>query len=121
MRDMAGRLVEQIRGGTPFPQLAQQFSQSPTAAQGGDLGWVVKGDMEPELDAIARRVIDNYRARRGTVGDSDFLALSRAAARPRPNLFALEADLRRLQAAALSGGDKYSSAAASLCASASGQ
>ena len=55
MRDMAGRLVEQIRGGTPFPQLAQQFSQSPTAAQGGDLGWVVKGDMEPELDdAVAR-------------------------------------------------------------------
>lgn len=55
MRDMAGRLIEQLRGGTPFPQLAQQFSQSPTAAAGGDLGWVVKGDMEPELDdAISR-------------------------------------------------------------------
>ncbi len=59
MRDMAGRLVEQIRGGTPFPQLAQQFSQSPTAAQGGDLGWVVKGDMEPELDDAISRLQPN--------------------------------------------------------------
>ena len=55
MRDMANGLVQQARGGTPFPALAQQFSQSPTAVLGGDLGWVVRGEMEPELDdAVAR-------------------------------------------------------------------
>ncbi len=55
VRDMATRLVQQARGGTPFPALAQQFSQGSTAVLGGDLGWVVRGDMEPELeDAVTR-------------------------------------------------------------------
>jgi peptidyl-prolyl cis-trans isomerase SurA len=54
-RQLADRLVQQARGGTPFAALAQQFSQSPTAAVGGDLGWVVQGELEPELDtALAR-------------------------------------------------------------------
>ena len=55
MRDMATRLVSQARSGTAFQSLAQQFSQSPTAVLGGDLGWMVRGELEPELDdAIAR-------------------------------------------------------------------
>ena len=56
MRDMAGRLVQQVRGGSPFPALAQQFSQSPTAALGGDLGWIVRGELEPELDNALSRL-----------------------------------------------------------------
>jgi peptidyl-prolyl cis-trans isomerase SurA len=56
VRDMANKLVLQARGGTPFPALAQQFSQSATAGLGGDLGWVVPGDMEPELDAVVARM-----------------------------------------------------------------
>lgn len=59
MRDMASRLVTQARGGAPFPNLAQQFSQAPTAALGGDLGWMVKGEMEPELDAAIERMQPN--------------------------------------------------------------
>jgi peptidyl-prolyl cis-trans isomerase SurA len=50
VRQIADRLVEQARGKTPFPALAQQFSQSPTAAVGGDLGWVLEGELEDELD-----------------------------------------------------------------------
>ncbi|MDX2222643.1 MAG: peptidylprolyl isomerase [Rhodospirillaceae bacterium] len=50
VQQLAFRLVEQARAGTPFPALAQQFSQSPTAAVGGDLGWVLQGDLEDELD-----------------------------------------------------------------------
>jgi peptidyl-prolyl cis-trans isomerase SurA len=50
VRQLADRLVEQARTGTPFPALAQQFSQSPTAAVGGDLGWVLQGELEDELD-----------------------------------------------------------------------
>jgi peptidyl-prolyl cis-trans isomerase SurA len=59
VREMATRLVLQARGGAPFPALAQQFSQSPTAALGGDLGWVVRGDMEPELDGTLMRMQPN--------------------------------------------------------------
>ena len=55
VRQLAERLVQQARTGTPFAALAQQFSQSPTAAVGGDLGWVLRGEMEDEVDqAIAR-------------------------------------------------------------------
>lgn len=34
------RLVEQIRQGAPFEAVARQFSQSASAANGGDIGWV---------------------------------------------------------------------------------
>jgi peptidyl-prolyl cis-trans isomerase SurA len=47
---LAARLVEQIRGGVPFRAVAQNFSHSPSAAQGGDLGWVSAGQLEPAAD-----------------------------------------------------------------------
>lgn len=40
MRRLAERLQEQLRAGAPFPALASQFSRSPTAANGGAMGWV---------------------------------------------------------------------------------
>ena len=55
VRALAQQLADQARNGAPFPALAQQFSQSPTAAVGGDLGWVNAGELERELErAIAR-------------------------------------------------------------------
>ena len=59
MHDLALRLSQQARSGTPFGALAQQFSQSPTAATGGDLGWIIQGDMEPEVDAALARMEPN--------------------------------------------------------------
>ena len=47
----AERLIEQLRGGAVFTALARQFSQSATAPQGGDIGWVQEGQLAPELDA----------------------------------------------------------------------
>ena len=44
------QLVEQIRGGAPFASVARQFSALPTAANGGDAGWLVSGQMQPELE-----------------------------------------------------------------------
>ena len=49
MRQLAQRLTEQMKRGARFSAVAQQFSQSPTAAVGGDLGWVRPEELSPEL------------------------------------------------------------------------
>jgi peptidyl-prolyl cis-trans isomerase SurA len=46
---------QQLHQGAPFPVVARQFSQHPTAATGGDMGWVNTGQLAPELDtALAK-------------------------------------------------------------------
>jgi peptidyl-prolyl cis-trans isomerase SurA len=55
VKQLADRLIEQIRGGVRFDAVARQFSQSPTAAVGGDLGWVTPHELAPALgDAIQK-------------------------------------------------------------------
>lgn len=44
------QLLEQMRRGVPFTVVAQQFSACPSAATGGDLGWIHAGEMPKELD-----------------------------------------------------------------------
>jgi peptidyl-prolyl cis-trans isomerase SurA len=48
----AKQLVTQMQQGAPFPAVARQFSASPTAANGGDAGWVSPGEMPPEVDTV---------------------------------------------------------------------
>jgi peptidyl-prolyl cis-trans isomerase SurA len=52
----AQRILEQVRVGTPFAVMAQQFSQSASAANGGDLGWVLPGQLDPALEAVIARL-----------------------------------------------------------------
>ncbi|HEX4194924.1 MAG TPA: peptidylprolyl isomerase [Stellaceae bacterium] len=55
IKGLADKLITQIRGGAQFPAVAQQFSQSPSAATGGDIGWVTPSQFGPPLDdAIAK-------------------------------------------------------------------
>jgi peptidyl-prolyl cis-trans isomerase SurA len=55
VKKLADRLVQQIVGGANFATVAQQFSQSPTAAVGGDLGWVTPADLgSPRGEAIEK-------------------------------------------------------------------
>lgn len=49
VRRLAERLTEQMRQGARFSAIAQQFSQSATAAVGGDIGWVRPEQLSPEL------------------------------------------------------------------------
>jgi len=92
VRQIADRLVQQARGGTPFPALAQQFSQSPTAAVGGDLGWVLQGELEDELDRAVTGMEPNEISEpiRSTTG-YHILALRgrRAAGAPDPMMSAV--------------------------------
>ena len=50
-KSLGERLIEQLKSGASFPQLAQQFSQSATAASGGDLGWVADLQLDSDLRA----------------------------------------------------------------------
>ena len=47
--DGAHQLVLQMQAGAPFGSVARQFSALPTAANGGDEGWVVDSDLKPEI------------------------------------------------------------------------
>jgi peptidyl-prolyl cis-trans isomerase SurA len=49
VRRLAERLTEQMRQGARFSAVAQQFSQSATAAVGGDIGWVRADQLSPDL------------------------------------------------------------------------
>ncbi len=49
-KQLADSLLNAIKGGADFAQLAAQFSKDPqTAANGGDANWVMQSRLEPEL------------------------------------------------------------------------
>ena len=45
----AQQLIQQVQQGAPFGPVARQFSAAPTAASGGDMGWVSAAELPPEL------------------------------------------------------------------------
>jgi peptidyl-prolyl cis-trans isomerase C len=51
--DEAKAIVEQVKGGADFAALAKEKSKDPGAADGGDLGYFVKGQMVPEFSEVA--------------------------------------------------------------------
>jgi peptidyl-prolyl cis-trans isomerase SurA len=50
--EAARRLLEEVRKGGDFAAVARQFSQAPSAARGGDLGWVRRAELAPEIGAV---------------------------------------------------------------------
>lgn len=54
--DLANRIVNESRSGASFAQLARSFSQSSSAEEGGDLGWVRQGQLGPRLDAVMQNL-----------------------------------------------------------------
>lgn len=53
VKRLAERISDQMRHGARFSAVAQQFSQSATAAVGGDMGWVRPDQLPPELGKVA--------------------------------------------------------------------
>jgi len=49
---LANRLREQLNAGANFGRLAAQFSQSPSAAAQGNLGWLYPGQLDPRLEQV---------------------------------------------------------------------
>ncbi len=56
VRKAADDLETQIQNGAPFQTIARQFSQSPTAAVGGDIGWVHEGQLSDELNDALKKL-----------------------------------------------------------------
>lgn len=50
------RLVDQIRQGAPFEAVARQFSQSASAANGGDIGWVHKSQLPNQVADVVTQM-----------------------------------------------------------------
>jgi len=55
-RKFADTVIGQLRAGAPFPVVAAQFSQSQTALQGGDLGWVSATQLDPEVARVVQEM-----------------------------------------------------------------
>jgi peptidyl-prolyl cis-trans isomerase SurA len=55
--DEASQLIGQLHQGAPFQNVARQFSNAATAANGGDAGWVTAGELDPEV----RAAVDEMR------------------------------------------------------------
>ena len=70
VEQQALQLVSEARGGANFPALARTFSQGPSAAEGGDLGWVTREDLDEQIERVVSQmqpgqVSDAIRAQGG--------------------------------------------------------
>ena len=50
------QLIRQMQQGAPFNVVAQQFSASASAGQGGDIGWVQDGELDEEINTVLREL-----------------------------------------------------------------
>lgn len=55
----ADTIIQQLRAGASFSVVAAQFSQSQTALQGGDLGWLRSNQMDPEVASLISVMPEN--------------------------------------------------------------
>jgi peptidyl-prolyl cis-trans isomerase SurA len=51
-RRFADTVISELRAGAPFGIVAAEFSQSETALQGGDLGWMRPDQLDPQVAAL---------------------------------------------------------------------
>lgn len=70
VEEQARRLVAEARGGANFAALARTFSQSRSAAAGGDLGWVPRDEVDGQIASVLSglqpgQVSDPIRAQGG--------------------------------------------------------
>ena len=55
-KDLSEKLIEQLRNNISFEPVAQQFSQAPSSGQGGFIGWVNEGQLDPEIISNIKKI-----------------------------------------------------------------
>jgi peptidyl-prolyl cis-trans isomerase D len=63
VRKRAEDVLRRAKAGGDFAALAREYSEDTTREQGGDLGWIVRGQTVPEFEAVA------FRLPKGSVSD----------------------------------------------------
>lgn len=53
VKKTAQGILDQIKKGASFEEMAKKYGEDGSAAQGGDLGWFGKGAMVPEFETVA--------------------------------------------------------------------
>jgi peptidyl-prolyl cis-trans isomerase SurA len=69
-RARAEKALARVRAGADFATVAREMSQAPSASEGGDLGWLKRGTVQPEIEKVALalqpgQVSDLVRTRTG--------------------------------------------------------
>ncbi|HEX4740799.1 MAG TPA: peptidylprolyl isomerase [Caulobacteraceae bacterium] len=74
-QDGAAQLISQIQHGAPFQAVARQFSAAPSAASGGEVGWITQGEMPPEVDTALDALRPGQLSSPITVKDGVYIVL----------------------------------------------
>lgn len=53
IRNLAQKILNEIKGGADFAQMAAKYGTDGTKTQGGDLGWFGRGEMVPQFENVA--------------------------------------------------------------------
>lgn len=56
VQQLAVRLIQQMQGGASFTAIATNFSRAPSAALGGDMGWVQESHLDLDLLNVVRQL-----------------------------------------------------------------
>lgn len=52
VRQQAESMIQQLMNGADFQALARQYSAAASAEAGGDAGWVLSGELDPEVERV---------------------------------------------------------------------
>jgi peptidyl-prolyl cis-trans isomerase SurA len=53
VREKGQKVLARLKAGEDFAKVAREVSQGPSAADGGDLGWLRRGVIQPEVERVA--------------------------------------------------------------------
>jgi peptidyl-prolyl cis-trans isomerase SurA len=76
MREALGgaqQLLAQMQQGAPFAAVARQFSSAPSAANGGDMGWISAAELQPELAQAVEQMRPGQLSAPVQVGDGVYI------------------------------------------------
>ena len=62
-------VMNQLQQGIGFPQLAQQFSDAPSASTGGDIGWIAASQLQPEVAQIVPQLVPVFQQQGGALSN----------------------------------------------------
>jgi len=77
VEQVAQRIYSQIGAGASWPQMAQNFSESASSKNSGDLGWVLAEDLGPVLSGIVEQLEPGQASSPVTTEDGVYLLLLR--------------------------------------------